>query len=45
MQRIPGLIGMFCLCTLGRAYITGGEGLSFVNPYAILSNVQARRQK
>ena len=36
MQLITGLIGMFCLCILGSAFITGGEGLLFVNPYAIL---------
>ena len=36
MQLITGLIGMFCLCILGSAFITGGEGLLFVNPYGIL---------
>ena len=30
MQLITGLIGMFCLCILGSAFITGGEGLLFV---------------
>ena len=28
MQLITGLIGMFCLCILDSAFITGGEGLS-----------------
>jgi len=36
MQMITGLIGKFCLCTLDRSFITGGEGLLVVNPYAIL---------